>query len=160
MLLWKANGSVSVLGTGKRMMPPSHTRQRNSQVSLWATSSYLKDRIDLGIQVVGFGERVGKGDSTETSGYLNLPGTPSQIGWKSPAIPPDLASSVQICTGVPAMSSPDGVPPGVPLVVPLNHRYSSPPKRVIGESSPKRCYAEVLSACHPYENLKRRSSGT
>ena len=112
----------------------AHARQRKSQVCLWTAASYLKDCVDLGIQVLRFGERFCKGNSTETSDDLKLPGTLSEICGQSPAVPPDLAPSVQIRTGVPAISRPDDVPPVVPLVVPLNHCALLPPKRVSGES--------------------------
>ncbi len=113
---------------GSERGPLSHARQRKSQISLRTASSHLKDRIDLGIQVLCFGERFCEGNSTETSDDLNLPSTLPEICGQSPAIPPDLPSSIQICTGVPAVGSPDGVPPGVPLVVPSNHK-TLPPRR-------------------------------
>jgi hypothetical protein len=76
MLLWEElHGSVQVLGARKRTRSLSHARQRKSQISLGTASSHLKDRIDLGIQVLCFGERFCEGNSTEPANDLNLPST-------------------------------------------------------------------------------------
>jgi hypothetical protein len=61
-------------------LSPLDSPTRSPVVSLWFASSDLKDRIDLGVQVLRLGERFCKGNSTETSDDLNLPGALSEIG--------------------------------------------------------------------------------
>ena len=139
---------------------PLYALKSRADVGMPTTSSDPKDRVHLRVQVPHLCEGISKGDMTEAARNLGLPGTVSEISREGSAIPPDLSSSIQICTGIPAMSRPDDVPPVVPLVVPLNHCALPPPTRVVGESNSKVGRTEVLSARQRYESLKHRSCGT
>ncbi len=124
------------------------------------TSSDLKDRVHLRVQVPHLCEGISKRDVPEPARNLGLTGTVSKVNREGPTVPPDFPSTIQICASVPAMSRPDDVPPVVPLVVPFNHWNSSPPKRVSGESRPKGCLAGVLTSRRFYRNTRRRSADT
>ena len=106
-------------------LAPLHSSKRSADVGLKVTSSDLKDRVHLRVQVPHLCQGISKRDVPEPARNLGLTGTVSKVNREGPTIPPDLPSTVQICASVPAMSRPDDVPPVVPLVENRKNRLRS-----------------------------------
>ena len=69
---------------GELPLFPLDSPKRSPDVGLWISSSDLKNRSDLGVQVTHLGEGLSKGDATKPTTVLDLPSPLSEVGGQSP----------------------------------------------------------------------------